>query len=105
MDFAKLWIILVPLLFGSTAAYLFIRWRASKRKISFLSGLGSWLLFLVSSVIGEIVARVLNQTAYREIGDNPMQMVGLAISWLLSIFLCAFIWLIFKRDEKRQGKA
>lgn len=98
---AKLWAILVPMLFGSIAAWMYLRKITKKKAPGFSNGFTTWTTFLFWAFIGEVFAHVVFSSAYRGLGDNPTQLVGFAINLLTSPLICTLLFFSFRRKHKK----
>lgn len=92
----NLYVVGVPVLFGVVPTYFLLKRLALKQKVTFLSGFLGWILFILSSFVGEIVAHALFPRAYAGIGDNPAQIGGLMAAILFSFLFCPLLWASFK---------
>ncbi|MGZ5279146.1 MAG: hypothetical protein ACXWC9_04345 [Pseudobdellovibrionaceae bacterium] len=94
---------LPPLLIGMLASFLYLSRRSRVAYVTSLYGLLSWLIFLFSAFLAEIVTHRLFPALYSGLGDNPSQMAGFFIVMFLSPFLNLLMW-SYVRSKSRHLK-
>lgn len=92
--------LVLPLIFGIFSMISILRWRARKSFVSFDFGFLSWLIFVVTAFIGDIISHQLIPSLYRSIGDNPKQMAGWSTAVVLSLLLNPITWFYYRRKSR-----
>ena len=99
-----LWVLLVPLLFGTASSWAYLKLRSRKKKPSALDFFVVFILYPYFAVVGEILARFIYKTPYQLIGDNFIQITGIAFDLLACFLMNPILIIIFRVRMREKSK-